>query len=54
MLRCEIAVRLLNRGHVPVMLPSHQFTGTPTADAAEEQLEAYYEGYRKSLSHLYQ
>jgi uncharacterized phosphosugar-binding protein len=53
MLRCEIAERLLKRGHTPVMLPSHQFTGTPTAHAAEQQLEAYYEGYRKSLAHLH-
>ncbi len=54
MLRCETAARLLQRGHPPVMLPSHQFVGTPTAQAAEEQLEAYYEGYRRSLAHLYQ
>jgi uncharacterized phosphosugar-binding protein len=54
MLRCEIAARLLKRGHTPVMLPSHQYTATPTAHAAEEQLEAYYEGYRKSVAHLYQ
>ncbi len=53
MLRCETAARLLGRGHTPVMLPSHQFTGTPTAHAAEEQLEAYYEGYRRSLAHLH-
>ena len=54
MLRCETAERLLRKGHTPVMLPSHQFIGTPTADAAEAQLEAYYEGYRRSLAHLYQ
>jgi uncharacterized phosphosugar-binding protein len=53
MLRCEIAERLLKRGHTPVMLPSHQFIGTPTAHAAEAQLKDYYEGYRKSLAHLY-
>jgi hypothetical protein len=35
------------------MLPSHQFVGTPAADAAERQLEAYYEGFRRSLAHLY-
>ncbi len=54
MLRCETAERLLAKGHKPVMLPSHQFVGTTTAHAAEEQLEAYYEGYRKSVAHLYQ
>ncbi len=54
MLRCETAARLLQHGHTPVMLPSHQFTGTPTAHAAEAQLEAYYEGYRRSVAHLYQ
>lgn len=54
MLRCETAERLLARGHKPVMLPSHQFVGSTTAHAAEEQLEAYYEGYRRSLGHLYQ
>ena len=53
MLRCETAERLLRRGHKPVMLPSHQFVGTPAADAAERQLEAYYEGFRRSLAHLY-
>jgi uncharacterized phosphosugar-binding protein len=50
MLRCEIAEQLLQRGHKPVMLPSHQFVGNMTA---EEQLEEYYEAYRQSLAHLY-
>ena len=40
--------------HKPVMLPSHQFVGTATAHAAETQLEAYYEGYRRSVAHLYE
>jgi len=53
MIRCATAEKLLERGHQPVMLPSHQFIGTPTADAAEEQLERYYEAYRKSLGHLF-
>ena len=53
MLRCETAERLLALGHPPVMLPSHQFVGTTTTHAAEAQLEAYYEGYRRSLAHLY-
>jgi uncharacterized phosphosugar-binding protein len=54
MLRCETAQLLLEKGIKPEMLPSHQFVGTPTAHAAEEQLERFYEGYRKSLAHLYQ
>lgn len=53
MLRCATAEKLISRGHEPVMLPSHQFIGTPTADAAAEQLERYYEAYRKSLGHLF-
>ena len=54
MLRCAVAGRLVERGHTPVMLPSHQFTGNATAHAAEQQLDRYYEGYRRSLAHLYQ
>src|SRR5688500_16863858 len=54
MLRCAVAERLVERGHPPVMLPSQQFIGTATAHAAEEQLERYYEAYRKSIAHLYQ
>ena len=54
MLRCATAEKLIARGHTPVMLPSHQFIGTATAHAAEEQLERYYEAYRKSIAHLYQ
>lgn len=53
MLRCATAEKLLARGHTPVMLPSHQFVGNAAAVAAEEQFERYYEGYRKSLAHLY-
>ena len=53
MLRCATAEKLISRGHEPVMLPSHQFIGIPTADAAAEQLERYYEAYRKSLGHLF-
>jgi hypothetical protein len=33
------------------MLPSHQFVGNVSA---EEQLERFYEAYRKSLGHLYE
>ncbi len=51
MLRCEVAERLLQRGVTPNVLPSHQFIGNTSAD---EQLERFYEGYRKSLAHLYQ
>lgn len=51
MLRCETADRLLARGYKPEMLPSHQFIGNTSA---AEQLERFYEGYRKSLKHLYE
>ncbi len=51
MLRCETAQRLLDRGVKPVLLPSHQFVGNTSA---EEQLERFYEAYRKSLAHLYE
>jgi uncharacterized phosphosugar-binding protein len=51
MIRCGAAEALLKRGVKPVMLPSHQFVGnTSTA----EQLEEFYEAYRKSLKHLYE
>jgi uncharacterized phosphosugar-binding protein len=50
MLRCETAERLLKRGHKPVLLPSHQFVGNTSA---AEQLEQFYEAYRRSLAHLY-
>jgi hypothetical protein len=51
MLRCATAEKLLHRGVKPVLLPSHQFVGNVSA---EEQLERFYEGYRRSLAHLYQ
>ena len=41
----------LERGVKPVLLPSHQFVGNTSA---EEQLERFYEAYRKSLAHLFQ
>lgn len=50
MVRCETAERLLQLGHKPVLLPSHQFVGNTSA---EQQLERFYEEYRKSLAHLY-
>ena len=51
MLRCRTAERLLAAGHKPVLLPSHQFVGDTSAG---EQLERFYEAYRKSLAHLYE
>lgn len=51
MLRCETAERLIQRGAKPEMLPSHQFVGNTRA---EEQLERFYEAYRRSLRHLYE
>ena len=51
MLRCEVAERLIKLGRQPVLLPSHQFQGNTSA---EEQLERFYEAYRKSLAHLYE
>jgi uncharacterized phosphosugar-binding protein len=53
MLRCATAERLLQLGHKPVMLPSHQYTSSNMAQAAGEQLEVFYEAYRKSLQHLF-
>ncbi|GAB5522022.1 MAG: SIS domain-containing protein [Rhodothermales bacterium] len=50
MLRVEVAQQLLDRGIKPELLPSHQFVGNMSA---EEQLERFYEGYRRSLAHLY-
>jgi uncharacterized phosphosugar-binding protein len=50
MLRCETASRLLAQGITPVLLPSHQFVGNASA---AEQLERFYEAYRRSLAHLY-
>jgi uncharacterized phosphosugar-binding protein len=51
MLRCEVAERLLARGVKPVLLPSHQFVGNTSS---AEQLDRFYEAYRKSLRHLYE
>jgi uncharacterized phosphosugar-binding protein len=53
MLRCATAEKLLERGVKPEMLPSHQFVGTSAADAAEKQLERFYEAHRRSLAHLF-
>jgi hypothetical protein len=51
MLRCSVAEKLLERGVKPELLPSHQFVGDA---GAAEQLERFYEAYRRSLAHLYQ
>jgi len=51
MLRCEVAELLLKRGIKPELLPSHQFVGNVSA---AEQLERFYEAYRRSLRHLYE
>ncbi len=50
MLRVEVAERLLQRGVKPEVLPSHQFIGNTSA---EEQLDRFYDAYRRSLAHLY-
>lgn len=51
MLRCETAERLLAKGFKPTLLPSHQFVGNVSA---AEQLDQFYEDYRRSLRHLYE
>jgi len=51
MIRCATAEAMLKCGVKPVMLPSHQFVGN---SSAAEQLEAFYEAYRKSLKHLFE
>ena len=51
MLRVETAELLLGKGVKPVLLPSHQFVGNASA---EEQLDHFYEEYRRSLRHLYE
>ncbi|MGA8313462.1 MAG: hypothetical protein WB755_25790, partial [Terriglobales bacterium] len=51
MIRCATAEALLARGVKPVLLPSHQFVENANAT---EQLEAFYEAYRKSLKHLFE
>jgi uncharacterized phosphosugar-binding protein len=51
MIRCATAESMLQRSVKPVMLPSHQFVGDTSAS---EQLELFYEAYRKSLKHLFE
>jgi uncharacterized phosphosugar-binding protein len=50
MLRCATAEKLIAKGKPPVLLPSHQFVGNTSA---ADQLDRFYEAYRKSLGHLY-
>lgn len=50
MVRCRTAELLIEKGTTPDLLPSHQFVGNTSV---EEQLERFYESYRKSLAHLY-
>jgi uncharacterized phosphosugar-binding protein len=51
MLRSATAEKLLAQGVTPVLLPSHQIIGNA---GAAEQLERFYEAYRRSLRHLYE
>jgi uncharacterized phosphosugar-binding protein len=51
MLRCRCAELLLEHGIKPELLPSHQFVGDTLA---ADQLERFYEAYRRSLRHLYE
>lgn len=51
MIRCETARLLVEGGHKPVMLPSHQFV---RSESAEDQLEKFYDAYRRSLRHLFE
>jgi len=50
MVRCRTAELLIEKGVTPELLPSHQFVGNTSA---EEQIERFYESYRRSLAHLY-
>ena len=51
MIRCEVAKRLIAKGINLELLPSHQAVGDPEVN---NQLDRFYESYRKSLAHLYQ
>jgi uncharacterized phosphosugar-binding protein len=51
MIRCGTAERLLSRDFKPEILPSHQLPGS---QSAVDQLDRFYEAYRKSLRHLYE
>lgn len=47
----EVSERLIAQGINLELLPSHQAIGDPKLD---NQLNRFYETYRKSLAHLYQ
>jgi uncharacterized phosphosugar-binding protein len=51
MIRCATAEGLLQKGITPAILPSHQYVGNVSA---AQQLEEFYEAYRKSLAHLFE
>ena len=46
----EVSERLISKGINLELLPSHQDVGNPELD---NQLDRFYESYRKSLAHLY-
>ena len=46
----HLSERLLARGIKLEPLPSHQLVGNVSA---EEQLDRFYDAYRRSLAHLY-
>ena len=47
----EVSERLIAKGINLELLPSHQAVGDPELD---NQLNRFYESYRKSFAHLYQ
>ena len=47
----EVSERLIAKDINLELLPSHQAVGNPEVD---NQLDRFYESYRKSLAHLYQ
>ena len=50
-LSVEVSESLIAKGINLEFLPSHQAAGNPEVD---NQLDRFYESYRKSLAHLYQ
>ena len=47
----EVSERLIAKGINLELLPTHQAIGDPELD---NQINQFYESYRKSLAHLYQ
>ena len=47
----EVSERLISKGINLELLTSHKAVGNPEVD---NQLDRFYESYRKSLAHLYQ